>query len=228
MVLSPPFNRPLARQERPACCLAKDKPPISSQDYRINEQIRVREVRVIGPNNENVGVIPVQEALRLAREAGKDLVEVSPNADPPVCRILDVGKFLYEKTKKDKEARKAQKVIEVKEIQLRPKTSDHHAGFKVRDARRWLEEGKKVKVRIKFRGREMQYPHIARQELAEIAQELADIAVVEQSPDLEGRTMLMVLAPGKKPKANPPAKKPDAPEAKESKENKDSPTKSEE
>ena len=161
-----------SRQERPPCCLAKDKPPISALDYRINEQIRVREVRVIGPNNENVGVIPVQEALRLAREAGKDLVEVSPNADPPVCRILDVGKFLYEKTKKEKEARKAQKVIEVKEIQLRPKTSDHHAGFKVRDARRWLEEGKKVKVRIKFRGREMQYPQIARQELAESAQEI--------------------------------------------------------
>lgn len=208
-------------QERPPCCLVKDT-PISALDYRINEQIRVREVRVIGPNNENVGVIPVQEALRIAREAGKDLVEVSPNADPPVCRILDVGKFLYEKTKKDKEARKAQKVIEVKEIQLRPKTSDHHAGFKVRDARRWLEEGKKVKVRIKFRGREMQYPHIARQELAEIAQELADIAVVEQSPDLEGRTMLMVLAPGKKPKANPPAKKPDAPEAKDAKDAKES------
>lgn len=209
-------------QERPPCCLVKDT-PISALDYRINEQIRVREVRVIGPNNENVGVIPVQEALRLAREAGKDLVEVSPNADPPVCRILDVGKFLYEKTKKDKEARRAQKVIEVKEIQLRPKTSDHHAGFKVRDARRWLEEGKKVKVRIKFRGREMQYPHIARQELAEIAQELADIAVVEQSPDLEGRTMLMVLAPGKKPKANPPTKKPDLPDAKESSEPTDSP-----
>lgn len=226
MVLSPPFNRPLARQERPPYCLAKDT-PISAQDYRINEQIRVREVRVIGPNNENVGVIPVQEALRIAREAGKDLVEVSPNADPPVCRILDVGKFLYEKTKKEKEARKAQKVIEVKEIQLRPKTSDHHAGFKVRDARRWLEEGKKVKVRIKFRGREMQYPHIARQELAEIAQELSDIAVVEQSPDLEGRTMLMVLAPGKKTKSNPPAKKPEAPDAKESKENKDSPAKPE-
>jgi translation initiation factor IF-3 len=155
-------------------------------------------VRVIGPNNENVGVVTLQEALRLAREADKDLVEVSPNADPPVCRILDYGKFLYEKTKKEKEARKAQKVIEVKEIQLRPKTTDHHAGFKVRNARRWLEEGKKVKVRIKFRGREITYPEIARQELAEIAEELADVGVVEQSPDLEGRTMLMVLAPNPK------------------------------
>ena len=173
-------------------------------------------MRVIGPNNENIGVISIQEALRLAREAEKDLVEVGPTADPPVCRILDFGKFLYEKTKKEKEARKAQKVIEVKEIQLRPKTTDHHAGFKVRDARRWLEEGKKVKVRIKFRGREITYPQIARQELMEIAQELADIAVVEQNPDLEGRTMLMVLAPNVK-KSKPAAKKPDKPEEVEAK-----------
>src|SRR5439155_19900517 len=142
---------------------------ISASDYRINEQIRVREVRVIGPNNENVGVVTIQEALRLARDSEKELVEVSLNADPPVCRILDYGKFLYEKSKKDKEARKTQKVIEVKEIQLRPKTTDHHTGFKVRDARRWLEEGKKVKVRIKFRGREITYPQIARQDLMDIA-----------------------------------------------------------
>jgi len=176
-------------------------------------------VRLIGANNENVGIVPIQEALRMAQAADKDLVEVSPNADPPVCRILDFGKFLYEKTKKDKEARRAQKIIEVKEIQLRPKTTEHHTGFKVRDARRWLEEGKKVKVRIKFRGREITYPQIARQELMEIAQELADVGFVEQSPDLEGRTMLMVLAPGgkkgAKPPASPAAKKPEggAPEA---------------
>ncbi len=157
-------------------------------------------------------MVPIQEALRLAQVADKDLVEVSPNADPPVCRILDFGKFLYEKTKKDKEARKAQKIIEVKEIQLRPKTTEHHTGFKVRDARRWLEEGKKVKVRIKFRGREITYPQIARQELMDIAQELADVGFVEQSPDLEGRTMLMVLAPGGKkgkPPAPPAVKKPE-------------------
>jgi translation initiation factor IF-3 len=169
-------------------------------------------VRLIGANNENVGIVPIQEALRMAQAADKDLVEVSPNADPPVCRILDFGKFLYEKTKKDKEARRAQKIIEVKEIQLRPKTTEHHTGFKVRDARRWLEEGKKVKVRIKFRGREITYPQIARQELMDIAQELSDVGFVEQTPDLEGRTMLMVLAPGgkkAKPPAQPPAKKPD-------------------
>jgi translation initiation factor IF-3 len=188
------------------------KLPITTSEYRINEQITSREVRLIGANNENVGVVPIQEALRMAQAADKDLVEVSPTADPPVCRILDFGKFLYEKTKKDKEARRAQKIIEVKEIQLRPKTTDHHTGFKVRDARRWLEEGKKVKVRIKFRGREITYPQIARQELMDIAQELADVGFVEQTPDLEGRTMLMVLAPGGKkgkPPAQPPAKKPE-------------------
>jgi len=166
---------------------------------------------VIGPNNENLGVITIQEALRIARESNKDLVEVSPTAVPPVCRILDYGKFLYEKSKKEKEARKAQKVIEVKEIQLRPKTTDHHAGFKVRDARRWLELGMKVKVRIKFRGREITYPQIARQDLMDIAKELSDVAIVEQMPDLEGRTMLMVLGPNPKriKKEAAPVKKPD-------------------
>jgi len=153
---------------------------------------------VIGPNGENLGVITVQEALRVAREAEKDLVEVSPNTTPPVCRILNFGKFLYERSKKDKEARKAQKVIEVKEIRLRPKTTDHHRSFKVRDARRWLLDGMKVKVRIKFRGREITYPEIARGELREVATELADVAIVEVSPDMEGKTMLMVLAPARK------------------------------
>ena len=128
-----------------------------------------------------------------------------------MCRILDYGKFLYERSKKEKEARKAQKVIEVKEIQLRPKTTDHHAGFKVRDARRWLEAGMKVKVRIKFRGREITYPQIARQDLMDIAKELADVAVVEQMPDLEGRTMLMVLGPNPKRVKPIAVKAPDAP-----------------
>ena len=169
---------------------------------------------MIGPNGENLGVITVQEAIKIAREAEKDLVEVSPNASPPVCRILNFGKFLYEKAKKEKEAKKAQKTIEVKEIRLRPKTTDHHRSFKVRDARRWLLEGMKVKVRIRFRGREITYPEIARGELAEVASELADVAVVEVSPDMEGKTMLMVLAPAKKSaakggeKAPKPGKKP--------------------
>jgi translation initiation factor IF-3 len=136
--------------------------------------------------------------LAIARGRELDLVEVSPAADPPVARVMDYGKFLYQQAKRDREARKAQKQIEVKEIRLRPKTTDHHKGFKTRDARRWLEEGMKVKVRIRFRGREITYPEIAREQLVEIAEELSDIAVVEQTPNLEGRTMLMILAPGKK------------------------------
>ena len=157
-------------------------------------------MRVIGAKGENVGVISTEEALRLAQEAELDLVEVAPNSDPPVCRIMDFGKFIYERTKKEKEAKRAQTKIEVKEIRLRPKTNDHHRDLKVRDARRWLEDGMKVKVRIRFRGREISYPEIALTDLKSIADELADIAVVEQTPGLEGRTMLMVLAPGKAPK----------------------------
>ena len=174
---------------------------ISARDHRINEGIRVREVRLIGSEGQHIGVVSIQEALRLARESELDLVEVSPTAEPPVCKVMDYGKFLYELAKKEREAKKAQKVIEVKEIRLRPKTDDHHRGFKVRDARRWLEEGMKVKVRVHFRGREITYPDIARAELASVADELADIAVVEQRPDMEGRTMLMVLAPAPKKKS---------------------------
>lgn len=160
----------------------------------------MREVRLIGADGTNVGVVSTQEALRLAQEAELDLVEVAPAANPPVCRIMDVGKFIYERQKKEKEARRAQTKIEIKEIRIRPKTTEHHRGFKTRDARRWLLDGKKVKVRVRFRGREIHYPEIALEDLREIAEELADVAIVEQAPSREGRTMLMVLAPNK-PKA---------------------------
>ena len=152
---------------------------------------------MIDASGENVGVVSTEEALRIAQEADLDLVEVAPNAEPPVCRVMDYGKFLYERTKKEREARKAQVKVEIKEIRLRPKTTEHHKGFKVRDARRWLESGKKVKVRIRFRGREITYPEIALENLKEIAEELSDVAVVEQNPSLEGNAMLMVLAPAK-------------------------------
>jgi translation initiation factor IF-3 len=152
---------------------------------------------LIGPQNENFGVVPIQRALQIARDAELDLVEVSPTSEPPVCRVLDFGKFLYERTKKEREAKKAQTKIEVKEIRLRPKTNEHHRGFKTRDARRWLLEGNKVKVTIRFRGREITYPEIALEDLKEIAEELVDVAVIEQSPNIEGRTMGMVLAPSK-------------------------------
>lgn len=159
-------------------------------------------MRLIDASGENVGVISTEEANRIAQEADLDLVEVAPNAEPPVCRVMDYGKFLYERTKKEREARKAQVKVEIKEIRLRPKTTEHHRGFKVRDARRWLESGKKVKVRIRFRGREITYPEIALNDLKDIAEELSDIAVVEQNPSLEGNAMLMVLAPTKTKKKN--------------------------
>jgi len=131
----------------------------------------------------------------MAEEKNLDLVEVSPNADPPVCRIMDFGKFQYEKRRREREAKKQQKIIEVKEIQLRPKTDQHHLSFKVRDARGWIKQGMKVRVRARFRGRERDYPNIAMQRMLEIAAELQDVAVVEQQPLMEGNTMLMVLAP---------------------------------
>lgn len=152
-------------------------------------------MRLITDTNDNVGVISFREALELAESKGLDLVEVSPNADPPVCRIMDFGKFQYERQRRERKARKQQKVIEVKEIQLRPKTDDHHLGFKVRDARRWLEKDMKVRVRIRFRGREREYPEIGRDRLEKIAAALKDIAAVEQMPSMEGGSMLMVLTP---------------------------------
>ena len=154
-------------------------------------------MRLIKADGDNVGVVSIDDARRMAREAGLDLVEVAPNADPPVCKIMDFGKFIYEKTKKEREARKAQTKIEVKEIRLRPKTNVHHRSFKVRDARRWLEDGMKVKVRIRFRGREIDYLDLALSDLKEVAEELSDVAQVEQAPALEGRSMLMLLAPAK-------------------------------
>lgn len=183
-------------------CLPKKERRISANEFRVNESIRVAQVRLIGKDGSNVGVVTIREALQLARDAEMDLVEISPGADPPVCRVMDFGKFIYERAKKEKEAKRAQTKIEVKEIRLRPKTASGHRGYKVDDARRWLKQGHKVRVTIRFRGREMDYPEIALEDLREIAESLSDLSVVEQAPMMEGRTMLVMLAPGK-----PPAKK---------------------
>jgi translation initiation factor IF-3 len=180
-------------------CLSTKEKLISANEFRVNEGIRVAEVRLIGPDGGNVGVVPIKQALQIARDADLDLVEVSSGATPPVCRVMDFGKFIYEKAKKEREAKKSQTKIEVKEIRLRPKTNEAHRGFKVDDARRWLSQGHKVRVTIKFRGREMDYPEIALEDLKEIAQSLADVSTIEQAPMMEGRTMLVVLAPGKAP-----------------------------
>jgi translation initiation factor IF-3 len=169
----------------------------NKDDYRINKQIRATSIRLIDEEGENLGVVSLREGLNRAEAAGLDLVEVAPNADPPVARVMNFGKFLYEKEKKEREARKSQTKVEIKEIRLRPKTTDHHKGFKVRDARRWLEDGMKVRVTIRFRGREITYPELALEDLREIAEDLSDVSEVEQAPKLEGRSMFMMLAPNK-------------------------------
>jgi len=180
---------------------------------------------LIDQNGENLGIVPTDRALQIAREANLDLVEIAASADPPVCKVLDLGKYLFEQTKKERQARKSQTKIEVKEIRLRPKTNEHHRGFKVRDARRWLEDGMKVNVTIRFRGREVTYPEIALEDLREIAEDLRDVSVIEVAPSMEGRSMTLVLAPSKGAgkKADKPAEKPaaDAKPAAESKEAKE-------
>lgn len=152
---------------------------------------------MIDQNGENLGVVPIEKALQIARDADLDLVEIAANAKPPVCKVLDLGKYLFEQNKKERLARKSQTKVEIKEIRLRPKTNEHHRGFKVRDARRWLESGMKVKVTIRFRGREVTYPEIALEDLREIAEELRDVSTVEIAPSMEGRSMTLVLAPSK-------------------------------
>jgi translation initiation factor IF-3 len=192
------YDRPYEKAAKAVICLhVREEKHISAGDFRVNESIRVSEVRLIGPTGDNMGVVPTKQAMQIAREAELDLVEVAPNANPPVCRVMDFGKFVYERAKKEREARKQQVKVEVKEIRLRPKTNEHHRSFKVRDARRWLEDGMKVRVTIRFRGREMDYPEIALEDLKEIAQDLSDVGVVEQAPSMEGRTMFVMMAPSK-------------------------------
>jgi translation initiation factor IF-3 len=160
--------------------------------------IRVREVRVVDEEGNQLGVLPTYEALRLAQERGLDLVEVAPNAVPPVCRLLDFGKFQYERQKKDREARKAQKVIEIKEIRLKPRTGEHDLDTKVRKSLGFLEEGAKVRVTVRFRGREITHPEIGREQLAEFAQKVGDAAIIEQQPAMEGPNLFMMLSPNLK------------------------------
>lgn len=178
---------------------------VTTKSVRINQQIRVREVRVIDDEGQQLGIYPIQEALRLAFERNLDLVEVAPNAVPPVCRLLDYGKFQYERQKKEREARRAQKVIEIKEIRLRPRTGEHDLDTKVRQALSFLDEGSKVKVTVRFRGREITHPEIAREQLEEFATKVGAVAVIEAQPSLEGKNLFMLLSP------NPAYKKPSGP-----------------
>lgn len=157
----------------------------------------MREVRVIEENGEQLGVLPTPQALQLARDRNVDLVEVAPNSVPPVCRLLDYGKFKYEQTKKDREAKKHQHLTELKEVRLRPKISDNDFETKVRRAQRFLEDGDKVKVTVLFRGREMAHPMIGRELLLRFAESVKDVAKVERAPLAEGRTMHLILTRGR-------------------------------
>ena len=161
----------------------------------MNHQIDNRTVRLIEADGANVGIVDRETALRKAEEAGLDLVEISPNADPPVCKILDIGKFKYEEQKRKNEARKKQKVIEVKEIKLRPNIDDHDYDVKIRAMKRFLEEGDKVKVTLRFRGREMAHMELGHQLLARVKADCEGGAKVEQEPRSEGRQIVMVVAP---------------------------------
>ncbi len=162
---------------------------------RVNEQIRVPEVRLIGADGQQVGVMSLKEALALAAEANLDLVEVAPQANPPVCRVMDYGKYKYQQSKKQQEARRRQTVIQVKEVKVRPKIEEHDMGFKLRNTRRFLGEGDKVKISVIFRGREIAHTDRGYQLLARMAEALADVGVVEQHPKLEGRNLSMIVAP---------------------------------
>lgn len=169
--------------------------PPTKDGPRVNEDIDSRTVRLVGADGEQVGVVPRSQALQAAEEAGLDLVEVAPNAEPPVCKILDYGRFKYEAQKKKTEARKRQKTIEVKEIKMRPGIDQHDYDIKMRSVRRFLEEGDKVKVTLRFRGREMVHQDIGVKVLQRVREELDEVAKVEQFPKMEGRQLIMVIAP---------------------------------
>lgn len=162
---------------------------------RVNTQIRVSPVRLIGPDGDQLGIIPTVEALERARQYGQDLVEVSPNSRPPVCRILDYGKYKYELSKKDKLAKKKQHSIQLKEMRYRPKIDEHDFKFKTKHVKEFLESGNKVKVFVMFRGREMAHTEFGRKILDRVAEELKEISQIEMRPKQEGRNMTMLLIP---------------------------------
>ena len=162
---------------------------------RVNGEIRVKEVRVVDEEGNQVGILPTREALRLAEDKNLDLVEVASNAKPPVCRIMDFGKYRYEQSKRERDNKKKQKVTELKEIRISPKIDTHDLEVKARNARKFLEEGNKVKVTVRFRGREIVHNTLAKDLLNDLAKTVEGLAVVERAPKMEGRTMIMVLGP---------------------------------
>jgi len=171
---------------------------ISKQETNINRAIRAREVRVVDEEGGQLGILSLSDALAAAGERGLDLVEVSPTAAPPVCRIMDYGKYKYQQSKRAAEAKKKTARVDIKEVKMRPKTEEHDFQFKLKNARRFLEDGNKVKVTIMFRGREVTHPEFGRNLLARVAAEVKDLGQVESMPNMSGRFMTMVVAPHKK------------------------------
>jgi translation initiation factor IF-3 len=166
-----------------------------TKDLRVNEKIRIREVRLIDEEGEQLGVLPTAEALRIANERGVDLVEVAPTASPPVCRLMDYGRYKYEQTKKEREAKKNQKIVLLKEMRIRPKIDDHDLETKTNMAQRFLQDGDKVKVTVVFRGRELAHPQLGRELLDSVINKLQGVANVERPPMMEGKAMYVILAP---------------------------------
>ncbi|MFN6976582.1 MAG: translation initiation factor IF-3 [Gemmobacter sp.] len=170
-------------------------PPQRDTGPRVNDRIRAQEIRLIGADGENIGVVTPGRAMMMAEEAGLDLVEISPTAVPPVCKIMDFGKFKYEQQKREAEARKKQKIIEIKEIKFRPGTDTHDYDVKMRSVQRFLEEGDKVKITLRFRGREMAHQQLGVELLNRVAADVAQLGKVESMPRLEGRQMVMMIGP---------------------------------
>lgn len=168
---------------------------IRKNDYQINEEIRDREVRLIDSDGSVLGIMSAKEALKIATEKDLDLVKIAPQATPPVCKLMDYGKYMFELAKKEKEARKNQKTVNIKEVWVKPNIEEHDFAFKSRNAARFLKEGDKVKVSVRFRGREMNYTSLGMEVLNRFAEALKDVGTVEKKPKLEGRSMVMILNP---------------------------------
>ncbi|WP_425357544.1 translation initiation factor IF-3 [Oceanicola granulosus] len=183
------------RRTRPIARRPHNAPPTRDTGPRVNDRIRAPEIRLIGAEGENVGVVSPARAMQLAEDAGLDLVEISPNASPPVCKIMDFGKFKYEQQKRESEARKKQKTIEVKEVKFRPNTDTHDYDVKMRNVFKFLESGDKVKVTLRFRGREMAHQDLGRRLLERVADDVQEIGKVENMPKMEGRQMVMMIGP---------------------------------
>lgn len=168
---------------------------ISKNELMINEDIRDKEVRVIDADGSMLGIMTAKDAQKLANSKNLDLVKIAPQAAPPVCRIMDYGKFLFEQAKKEKEARKNQKVISIKEVWIKPNIEEHDFSFKARNAFKFLQDGDKVKVSVRFRGREMNYTSLGEEVLKKFAEAVAEVGIVERRPKLEGKSMIMILNP---------------------------------